>query len=339
MEIGIPRETKNNEFRVALIPDDVAKLVKTGPKVYVERSAGAGSSFLDREYEKAGANIGDNVYDCKMIVRVKEPPLDTIKEKQTMMAYLHIEKGQNPEVLNKLKEKRVLSYAYEEIKDERGERLVNLGFEAGIVGVVEGFRILGKIFQKNKMGNPFKGLLPVAEHRDKKEIYSEVAKLNLKNNINIVIMGKGRVSSGVQDLLRQTNIKPTVLRRSETPNIEKYLPNVDILVNAVDWYPGEPRILKKSMLKLMKERALIVDISCDKNGAIETCIPATWGNPTYEIEGITHFCVDNLPSAIPRDASIHLSNMILPQVMKVANGEELKTGMMTKNGEFVYKKI
>ena len=89
----------------------------------------------------------------------------------------------------------------------------------------------------------------------------------------------------------------------------------------------------------MKKTALIIDISCDKNGAIETSIPTTWDNPTYKVEGITHFCVDNLPSVIPRDASIHLSNMILPYVMKVANGEELKTGMMTKNGEFVYKKI
>ena len=101
MEIGIPKETKNNEFRVALIPNDVAKLVKAGPMVYVERSAGAGPNFFDPEYEKAGANIQDNVYDCKMVVRVKEPPLDTIKEEQAIMAYLHIEKGQNLELLNK----------------------------------------------------------------------------------------------------------------------------------------------------------------------------------------------------------------------------------------------
>ena len=337
MKIGIPKETKNNELRVALVPDDVARLVKAGHKVYLERGAGAGTGFFDREYKKAGASISDDIYGCKMVVRVKDPPLDTIEENQTIMAYLHIEKGQNSELLNKLKGKGVLSYAYEEIKNGKGERLVNLGFEAGIVGIVEGFRILGKIFERNEMDNPFKGLLPVAEHKDKEEIYYEVAELNLRNSINIVIMGKGRVSSGVQDLLKQTNIKPTVLRRKETAKIEKYLPNVDILVNAVDWYPGEPHIVKKNMLKLMKRTALIVDISCDKNGAVETCIPATWNNPTYEREGITHFCVDNLPSAIPRDASINLSNMILPHVMKAANGEELKTGMMTKNGEFVYK--
>ena len=92
------------------------------------------------------------------------------------------------------------------------------------------------------------------------------------------------------------------------------------------------------MLKLMKKTAVIVDISCDTNGGIETCIPTTWENPTYSVEGITHFCVDNLPSAIPRDASVHLSEMVIPHVIKVANGEGYSNGLMTKNGIFEYAK-
>jgi alanine dehydrogenase len=90
------------------------------------------------------------------------------------------------------------------------------------------------------------------------------------------------------------------------------------------------------MLKLMKKTAVIVDISCDENGAVESCIPTTWQKPTYVFNGITHFCVDNLPSAIPRDSSIHLSSMIIEHVLKVANGKELETGLMTKNGIFEY---
>jgi len=116
------------------------------------------------------------------------------------------------------------------------------------------------------------------------------------------------------------------------------LPKADIIVNAVDWYPHEPRIITKNMLKLMKKNAVIVDISCDENGSIESCIPTTWQKPTYVFNGITHYCVDNLPSAIPRDSSIHLSNMIIPHVLRVANGEELETGLMTKNGVFEYAK-
>ena len=159
------------------------------------------------------------------------------------------------------------------------------------------------------------------------------------DEINVVIMGKGRVSRGVQDLLRQTSINPTVLWRRETANIEKYLPRADILVNSVDWYPGEPHIVTRSALRCLKRTALILDISCDKNGAVETCTPTTWDDPVYEVEGITHFCVSNLPSAIPRDSSVNLSNMILPHVMKVADGEELSTGMMTRDGRSVYQAL
>jgi len=253
------------------------------------------------------------------------------------MAYLHVEKGQNAKLLAKLKKKKVLSYAFEEIRNGNGKRLINLGFEAGIVGTAEGLRILGRIFEKNNRPNPFKQLKHVREYGSREQIYSEIAKLDTKNAINIVIMGKGCVSRGVQDLLGRANTNLSVLWKNETANIEKYLPDVDILVNAVDWYPEEPCIIKKSMLKLLKRTALILDISCDKNGAIQTCIPTTWKNPVYEMEGITHFCVSNLPSAIPRDSSVRLSSMILRRVMKVANGEELNTGMMTKNGKFVYR--
>ena len=92
------------------------------------------------------------------------------------------------------------------------------------------------------------------------------------------------------------------------------------------------------MLKSMKKTAVIVDISCDKGGAVETCIPTTWDNPVYVEEDIAHMCIDNLPSAIPREASMHLSTMILPYILSVANGERLKTGLMTKDGVFQYSK-
>ncbi len=120
--------------------------------------------------------------------------------------------------------------------------------------------------------------------------------------------------------------------------VERYLPKADIIVNAIDWYPNEPHIINRSMLKLMKKTAVIVDISCDRGGGIETCIPTSWEEPTYSVDGIIHFCVDNLPSAIPRDASIHLSQMIIPHVIKVASGEGCSNGLMTKDGIFEYAK-
>src|SRR3989304_8720672 len=143
MIIGIPKETKENEFRIALTPEHVALLCAEGHSVFIEKGAGAGCKFSDEEYAIAGGKNKENVDNCEMIVRVKEPPLHTIKENQTIMGYLHIEKGQNPVLLKKLLEKNVTSYAYEQIKNKKGERLVNLGVEAGIVGMYEGLRLYG----------------------------------------------------------------------------------------------------------------------------------------------------------------------------------------------------
>ncbi|MBW2980923.1 hypothetical protein KY360_05900 [Candidatus Woesearchaeota archaeon] len=337
MKIGIPKETKRNEFRVALVPEDVRRLVEFGHDVVVEKDAGKGAGFSNREYKKAGAKLSDYVYDCSMVVRVKEPPLDTIKEGQTIMAYLHVEKDQNPPLLNTLLDKTVTSYAYEEIRDNFGERLVNLGFEAGVVGMYEGLRLHGNLLKKDGQKNIFRWLPPIKKS-GKEKAYRYLSRLNLERKPNIAIMGNGRVSAGVQEVLKQANIKATILWRDKTPFIEQYLSDVDILINAVVWYPTDPNIVRRSMLKLMKKTSVIADISCDKNGAVETCFPTTWENPAYEEEGITHMCIDNLPSAIPREASIHLSTMILPYVLSVANGERLKTGLMTMGGLFEYQK-
>jgi len=339
MRIGIPKETKLGEFRVALIPDHVRLLSKAGHTVFVERDAGKKCKFSNRAYEKAGAIISDDVYDCEMIVRVKEPPLATIKKNQIIMGYLHVEKGQNPTLLKKLLDQNTTGYAYEEIRDEEGNRLVNLGVEAGIVGMYEGLRLYGKVLRKNGFKNKFKKLKPIKKYFCIEDVYKALIEANVHNEVNVYILGKGRVSSGAQTILTYTDIEPTVLYRDKTIFIDGYLPKADIIINAVDWYPHEPRIITKNMLKLMKKTAVIIDISCDENGAIESCIPTTWQKPTYVFNGITHFCVDNLPSAVPRDSSIHLSSMIIDHVLKVVNGEVLETGLMTKEGKFEYKPV
>jgi len=337
MDIGIPKETRRNEARVGLVPPDAARLVRAGHDVLVQEDAGAASGFPAAAYEEVGVTVSSTLRDCDLIVSVKAPPLSAVRPGTTIMAYLHVEKGQNAKLLRRLKAGGFLSYAYEEIRDDKGERIVNLGFEAGIVGIVEGLRILGAILGKAGEHNPFKHLVSATSYRSRERIYAGVSELGPVNSTNVVIMGRGRVSGGVQDLLKQTDINLAVLYRNETANIETYLPDVDILVNAVDWYPQDGHIVTRSMLRLLKRTTVIIDISCDTNGAIETCIPTTWEDPIYEVDGIAHFCVSNLPSAIPKDSSVHLSGMILPHVMKVANGEELTTGMMTKDGQFVYR--
>ena len=338
MLIGVPKEKKNNECRVSLIPGDIATLVKAGHRVCVEKDAGLASSFPNAEYERAGARICDTAYDCSLIVGVKPPPPDVLRDNQIVMAYLHVQKDQSAKLLAALRKKKILSYAYEEIRNDKGERLVNLGFEAGIVGIAEGLRIRGEILEASGVENPFKTLLPVRQYGCKEESFSAAGRLHSVGAVNVIILGKGRVSLGVQEVLKRVHIEPTILGRDETRDIRNYLPAVDILVNAVDWYPGEPHIVRRSDLRLLKTTALILDISCDRNGAVETCIPTTWDDPVYKVEGITHFCVDNLPSAIPRDSSVQLSGIILPHVLNAANGRELHTGIMTKGGQYVCEK-
>lgn len=335
MNIGMPKERKVGETRVALIPSDVGKLVDARHTVFVETNAGIDAGFSDEEYKKYGAEIENSVWKHNMIVKAKVEAKDPFEENQILMGYLHVEKGQSPELLKKLLEKRMTSYAFEEIRDSNGMRMVNLGYEAGIVGMYEGLRQYGELLEKNGLGNPFSSL-PEIRTIGKNEAFNRLSGLDLKEDITVSIMGAGNVSRGVQEILKNAGITPQVLVGKDTAHIEDYLPDIDILVNAIAWSPGQPHVVTKEMLGLMKN-ALIVDISCDENGGVETCVPTKWANPTYEIDGITHACIDNLPTAIAKDSSTHLSSMILPFVLKVANNIELGTGLMTKDGVCKFK--
>jgi len=132
LDIGIPVERKVKEFRVSLLPKAVKELVKAGHSVFVENNAGLIAGFTNQEYENAGARITNSVWKNKMIVKVKAQVKDPFDEKQILMAYLHVEKGQSPKLLKKLIKNKVSSYAFEEIRDENGKRLINLKMEKGL---------------------------------------------------------------------------------------------------------------------------------------------------------------------------------------------------------------
>ena len=315
----------------------MALLVEAGHKIRVERDAGRGCRIPDKEYQQAGARILKSVSDSEMIVRVKGPSPNSIRPGQIIMGYLHVQKGQDPVLLEALLDKRSTGYAYEEIRDSAGERLVNLGVEAGIVGMYEGLRLFGTVLAGFRIKNRFAALPPAMKCFSSERIFAALSKGKLSGGAAVYVLGWGRVSQGAQQVLEHARIEPRVLWRRETAHIARYLQHADIVVNAVDWYPNEPRIIRKEMLMMMKKLAVIVDVSCDVNGAVETCIPTSWGSPTYTVNGITHLCVDNLPSAVPRDASVRLSGMIIPHVLTVANGGRLRGALMTKNGKFVYR--
>jgi alanine dehydrogenase len=358
MNIGLVKETKIKENRVALIPEHVKQLVNAGHKVFVENNAGLVAGFPNEKYEKGGAKIvnADEVYQQQLIVRVKEPPIESLRENQILIGYLHIEKNQNPTLLKALLEKNITSYASEEIRDPvTKHRLVSLGFEAGIVGMFEGLRSYGKLLEKQNFVNPFQNIKPIWDYQNKVEAYLALRDINPRDfKAKVCVAGYGKVSKGCQEVLAQLSHPPLVLREEDTVRtkilgkdftyIWKYLSEIDLFVNAIVWQPGQSRIIDNQDLELMKNHSLIVDISCDAAGGVQSCQPTTWDNPTYIVKTskdkeITHFCVDNLPSAMAYDSSVCLSRMLWPFVLKVADGKELEGGLMTKEGKFVYKPI
>lgn len=301
MNIGIPKETKTGEARVGLLPEYVKKLVKAGHQVSVEKNLGKKAKISDGEYKKAGAKVVDSVYDLEMIVRVKEPPLDSIQENQLIMGYLHIEKKQNPKLLRKLKRKKTTAIAYEEIRDEDGFRKINLGSFAGEEGMKLALEIYGK------------------------------------ENPRVFIMGYGNVARGAYDICRKEGYPCYFLGPYELERIEKYAKKADILVNALIWKPGMPKVITKEMLPTFKKDAIICDISCDESGAVETCVPTTIDKPMYAIEGVRHLCVDNLPARNPIESSRALNEKAFSYILEVANGKLLETGVMVLQGKKNFK--
>ena len=356
MNIALPKETKVGEKRIALVPEHVKKLIDAGHRVLIEKDAGIGAGFSDQEYARVGAQIvsAEEIYQQPLIVRVKEPPLETLRSNQTIMSYLHIEKNQNPVLLQALLDHNITAYAFEEIRDPQTKHnLISQGFEAGVVGMFEGLRYYGEILEKNNQPNPFKNIKTMQDYLTKKEAYLALREINPRDiKMNVCLAGYGKVSKGCQEVLAQLSNPPLVLREEDTARtkiwgkdfayIWKHLPTIDIFVNAVFWKPGQQRVLTKQDLELMKKDGLIIDISCDQAGGIETCTPTDWQNPTYQIQTdnhktITHFCVDNLPSAMANEASLNISRMTYSSILKVANGEELTYGLMTKEGQFVFE--
>jgi alanine dehydrogenase len=257
-----------------------------------------------------------------MILKVKElfpEEFDFLREGQIIFTYLH--SANNPEETQALLDKKVIAIAYEDIETDDGRcpLLTPMSEIAGEVGL-----IMGVYHMFATTGGS--GILIGGA------VGSEPA--------NVAILGAGNVGIGAAryaiglgadvtlldiDLERLRDIRQTILPRIKTVylnefNVRQMLPKIDLLINAVKWPPqSDEHIVTREMLGLMKNKALIVDISCDPAGAIETCVPTSHDQPTYVVDGIQHYCVDNLPSAVAKTASNALSNTSLPYVLKIAD--------------------
>lgn len=326
MLIGVPKEIKNNEFRVSLTPPGVRALVSAGHGVLVETRAGAGSGFGDDVYREAGAEIAPDARSvfaqADFILKVKEilpPEYDLPREGQILFTYIH--SANNPEETQVLLDRKVVAIAYEDIVTDDGKAplLTPMSEIAGEVGVLMGaYQMLAINGGSGMLLGGSVGVEP-----------AHVAIFGAGN----VGLGAARYALGLGadvtvldiDIEKLRELRQKIFPSARTLylneyNVRKLLPTVDLLVNGVKWPPRSDRhIVTRDMLALMKRDALIVDVSCDPAGAIETCHATSHDNPTYVVDGIRHYCVDNLPSAVARTASSALCNNTLPYVLDIAS--------------------
>lgn len=323
MIIGVPKEIKIEEFRVGLTPTGARELVRDNNRVIIESGAGQGSGFSDEEYRKTGATTAnrETVFaQAELIVKVKEPlssEFPLLREGQALFTYLHL--APNPRLTKVLLEKEVTGLAYETLeKDGRLPLLAPMSEVAGRMAPL----MAAFYLQKFKGGA---GILPtgVSGVRPGKMVVLGAGVVG--TNAARVAMGLGmetvvinRDAAGLQriDELFKGRVRTLPLSAHA---IEDEIREAEIIIGAV-LVPGgrTPVLITRDMLGTMKRGSVIVDVSVDQGGCIETSRPTTHDDPVYEVEGIIHYCVANMPGAYPRTSTLALTNATLPYIRMIA---------------------
>jgi alanine dehydrogenase len=324
--VGLPKEIKDNEYRVGLTPAGVRALHDAGHEVIVEKSAGEGSGFEDSLYQRAGASIiesADEVWArADMIVKVKEPiapEYPRMREGQLLFTYLHLapDKG----LTKQLVERKVTGIAYETITDRRGTLplLTPMSEVAGRMAIQVGAHYLEKM--SGGRGILLGGVPGVPAARvviiGGGVVGTNAAKIAVGMGAHVTIIDNNL------DRLRELDdifLSKISTLASSAYMIHDAISQADLIVGAV-LVPGAaaPKLVTQKMLKDVPNGAVIVDVAVDQGGCIETTHPTTHSNPTYYVEGVLHYCVANMPGAVPRTSTFALTNATLPYALKLAN--------------------
>jgi alanine dehydrogenase len=353
--VGLPKEIKDNEYRVGLTPAGVRALSDAQHKVIVERSAGEGSGFEDTLYERAGATIleaADDIWaQAEMIVKVKEPiepEYHRMREGQLLFTYLHL--APDPKLTQELLKRNVIGIAYETITDRRGglPLLTPMSEVAGRMAIQVGAHYLEKM--SGGRGILLGGVPGVPAARvviiGGGVVGTNAAKIAVGMGAHVTIIDNNL------DRLRELDdifLSKISTLASSAYMIHDAISEADLIVGAV-LVPGAsaPRLVTRSMLKDVPNGAVIVDVAVDQGGCIETTHPTTHSNPTYYVEGVLHYCVANMPGAVPRTSTFALTNATLPYALKLANkgflaavkwDEGLKNGVNTYNGSCTFEAV
>lgn len=325
MIIGVPKEIKNNENRVGMTPAGVAEMVKRGHTVYVQATAGVNSGFSDEEYVAVGAKMLPTIEEtyaiAEMIVKVKEPiepEYKLIKKGQVLFTYFHF--AADKELTEAMMEQQAICIAYETV--EKADRslplLVPMSEVAGRMSIQEGARFLEKPQGgKGKLMGGVPGVLP-----------ARVLILGggiVGTNAAIIAAGMGAevliADINLPRLRHLSEVLPKNVKTlySSAHNIMAELPTIDLVIGSV-LIPGDktPHLVTRDMLKLMKPGTVLVDVAIDQGGCFETSHPTTHSEPVYEVDGIVHYAVANIPGAVPFTSTLALTNATLPYAIALA---------------------
>lgn len=355
MRIGVPTEIKTNEYRVALVPGGAETLVRNGHEVFVQKGAGLGSGFADELYVEAGAKLLDTAAEvwatAEMILKVKEPierEWPMIREGQLLFTYFHF--AASEPLTRALMATNSVAIAYETVQLPNGELplLTPMSEVAGRLSILEGAKYLERFYGgRGVLLGGVPGTLPA----------------------RVVILGGGVVGTNAAKMAAGFGARVTILDlslprlrylsdvmpanvellHSNPYNIREQLKTADLLIGGV-LVPGKkaPSLVTREDLKLMQPGAVIVDVAVDQGGCVETIYPTTHENPIYEVEGIIHYAVANMPGAVARTSTEALTNATLPYAVTLANrgwkaacaaDATLKAGMNIVHGHVTYEGV
>ncbi len=355
MRIGVPTEIKNNEYRVGMTPPGAHDLCADGHEVFVQKGAGEGSGFSDEEYKAAGATIvpdADGVYDkAEMIVKVKEPieaDLKRLKDGQLLFTYLHL--APVPDLTDALLKKKITGVAYETITGKAGSLplLSPMSEVAGRMSIQVGAFYLQK---PNGGRGVLLGGVPGVLPADVAIIGGGIVGINAAK----MAMGLGaRVTILDTNVDRLRYLDDVFNGRvatlaSNKAHIAEAARRADVLVGGV-LIPGAsaPKLVTRDMIREMKKGSVIVDVAIDQGGCVETAHPTTHADPIFVVDDVIHYCVANMPGAVPRTSTIALTNATLPFTRKIANlgfdaavrqSPDLAAGVNVYKGKITYQGV
>jgi alanine dehydrogenase len=356
MRIGVPTEIKDNEYRVGMTPAGARDLTADGHQVYVQKGAGTGSGFRDEEYTSAGATIlpdADSVYgEADMIVKVKEPiapDLKRLKDGQLLFTYLHL--APVPDLTEELLKKKIVGVAYETITDERRRSLPLLTPMSEVAGRMSVHVGAYYLHRPNNGRGVLLGGVPGTLPADVIIIGGGVVGTNAAK-MAVGLGARVTILDVSLDRLRQLD---DIFRgdvqtlASSRAHLEDAVRRADLLIGGV-LIPGAaaPKLVTRAMVSEMKKGSVIVDVAIDQGGCVETAHPTTHSDPVYEIDGVVHYCVANMPGAVPRTSTIALTNATLPYTRMLANkgfdkavreNEGLAEGVNVYQGAITYEAV